>query len=139
MVTYSTIRSQGYSAVRNAIVSAVDSDVTVVSTFTPEQVDFPIVVLPMLNPDRVSVTTGSTSVTQSMVTLPIEVFVTNKAGQGSTKLANIIDDIESALIDGVDDFFYEGSRSLSVERFDLNSQTIITSGIEIDFGLKGDN
>ena len=92
----------------------------------------------MLDITRNSVTTGKTSTHESITTISLEAFATNTGGQGAAKLASILDAAEAVFKDyEVTGLYVSEVRPISLERFDLNKQTILTAGIEVDVGVTG--
>ena len=131
-------RTSTYGAIRAKLVDAVPSDTTIVASFNAEKPLLPCVVFPMLDITRNSVTTSKTSTHESLGTITLEVFVTNKEGQGAAKLASILDAAEAVFKDyEVTGLYVSEVRPISLERFDLNKQTILTAGIEVDVGVTG--
>ena len=131
-------RTNKYGAIHTALEDAVPSDTTVVASFSPDKPHLPCLVFPMLDIFRNSVTTGKMSTHQSIVTITLEAFVTNTGGQGAAKIAAILDAVEDVFTSHeVSGLYVSEVRPLSLERFALNKQTILTAGIEIDVGVSG--
>ena len=127
-------RSDGYASIRTAIISSVGSNATVVSSFNTKEPVLPCVVIPTLDFNSTNVTIGTKF--QETITITIEAFVTTESGQGGNRLATILDGVTTAFKTlNISGLAIEELRPISLSRFDLNEQTVLTAGIEVELSV----